>query len=54
MDMVDYFVAYNFKISWVGAYRGVGGYWNVFCLSLYWASTLVIIITGTYLFKFHN
>ena len=28
MDMVDYFMAHNFKIWWVGAYRGMGGYWK--------------------------
>ena len=26
--MVDCFMAYNFNIWWVGAYRGMGGYWN--------------------------
>ena len=26
--MVDYFMAYNFNISWMGAYRGMGGYWK--------------------------
>ena len=28
MNVVDYFMAYNFKIWWVGAYRGMGGHWN--------------------------
>ena len=26
--MVDYLMVYNFKISWVGAYRGTGSYNN--------------------------
>ena len=26
--MVEYFKVYNFKIWWVGAYKGMGGYWN--------------------------
>ena len=26
--MVDYFKIYNFKIWWVGAFGGMGGYWN--------------------------
>ena len=26
--MFDYLMAYNFKIWWVGAFMGMGGYWN--------------------------
>ena len=26
--MIDYFTVYDFKIWWVGTYRGIGSYWN--------------------------
>ena len=42
LDMVDYLMAYTFKICWVGVYRGMDGYWKEYGnYYLYWCDVFM-------------